>query len=254
MASKSLYGLVSLVLLAGGIIFMFFILLAGAVDSYPVNRFYFLQADTSNIPNAPSVSRWTYWNVCGKDGSRTVCGSEHFERVHPAFPLDPPSHREFNTHVNVPASFIGTSYYFYMTRFMFAFMLMALFFAVLAFLLSVLAIFTRLGAYVSGFFATLAFIFQTLQASLMTAAYTKGRNNFRHNGQSARVGAYAIGFEWAAFACFFLAIILLFLGGSSGRQKKVQSSTPRQSFFRGKRSKSTRSRGSFIDGPNKEYS
>ncbi|RMZ92222.1 hypothetical protein DV736_g530, partial [Chaetothyriales sp. CBS 134916] len=222
MASKSLFGLLSLLLLAGGIIFMFFILLAGAVDGYPVNRFYFLEADTSNIPNALLVSRWTYWNVCGKDGSRTVCGDKHYENVRPAFPLDPPSHREFNTHVNVPAN--------------------------------VFAICTRLGAYLSSFFAILAFFFQTIQASLMTAAYTKGRNNFRHNGQSAHVGSYAFGFQWAAFTCFFLATIFLCIGGSSGRQTKVQSSAPRKSFFRVKRSKSTRSRGSFIDGTNKEYS
>ncbi|RMD44383.1 hypothetical protein DV735_g682, partial [Chaetothyriales sp. CBS 134920] len=227
---------------------MFFILLAGAVDGFPVNHFYLLQADTSNIPTAPSISRWSYWNICGVDGKKTVCGNEHYEKVAPAFPLDPPSHREFRTHENVPEAFIGTSYYFYMTRFMFAFMLMALFFGVVAFFLSILALCTRLGAYLASLFSALAFFFQAIQASLMTAAYTKGRNHFRHNGQAAHVGAYAFGFQWAALTCYFISLILLWkAGGSSGERRAQQSGPPRGTFFGGKRSKSTRSRGSFID-------
>ncbi|RMZ82742.1 hypothetical protein DV738_g1560, partial [Chaetothyriales sp. CBS 135597] len=248
MASKSLYALISLVLLAGALVFMFFILLAGAVDGFPVNRFYLLQADTSNIPNAPSISRWSYWNICAKEGAQTVCGSEHYSKVAPAFPLDPPSHREFRTHENVPEAFIGTSYYFYMTRFMFAFMLISLFFGVVAFFLSILALCTRLGAYLASLFTALAFVFQAIQASLMTTAYTKGRNHFRHNGQSAHVGAYAFGFQWAALACFLISFVLLWLaGGSSREHRSQQSGPPRGTFFGPKRSKSTRSRGSFID-------
>ena len=143
---------------------MFLILLAGAADHGPVNQFYFLQANTSKIPGAPSVSRWTYWNVCpiGSNG-RDACGT-----VHPAFPLDPPSHRNFGTTTNVPPQFIGTSKYFYMTRFMFAFMLIALFLGVCSLFTGVLALCSRIGSYLSGLLAMIALFFQTIQTSLMT--------------------------------------------------------------------------------------
>lgn len=159
----------SLILVAGGVLLMFFVLLAGAINAGPVDHFYILEADTSNIPNAPPLSRWSYWNVCGVDGDTTVCGDANYEKVHPAFPLDPASHRTFDTIVNMPENFIRNhGFYFYMTRFMFAFMLIALFFAVCSLLTGLLALCTRIGAYLSGLLTSIALIFQLIQASLMT--------------------------------------------------------------------------------------
>ncbi|KAH0830906.1 hypothetical protein AYO21_11552 [Fonsecaea monophora] len=251
MASRNgLFGLASLILLAAGLLFMFFILLAGAVEHGPVNKFYILQADTANIPGAPPVSRWSYWNVCGVQNGRTHCGDQHYSDVHPAFPLDPASHRTFDTTVNVPRNFVERhGYYFLMTRFMFAFMLIALFFGVCALFTGLLALCTRLGSYLSGLLSMMAMFFQAIQASLMTAAYVKGRNNFRNNGQASDIGKYAFGFEWAAFACFFICTVLFCMGGSSRREPRTTKS--RGFTFRGRRSRSTRSRGSFVH--DKEY-
>jgi len=143
---------------------MFLVLLAGAVNSGPVNKFYFLQVDTANIPNAPALSRWTYWNLCSvNSNNRDDCGA-----VHPDFPLDPPSYRNFGTTTNIPHQFLGTSKYFYMTRFMFPFMLMALFFGVFSLFTGALALCSRIGGKLSGFFAFLALFFQTINVSLMT--------------------------------------------------------------------------------------
>merc|ERR1711964_462493 len=151
MAGRSLFSLVSLILVAGGLLLMFFILLAGAVDGSPLNKFYFLQASTGNLPGAPTIARWTYWNVCGVQNGRTVCGNQGYSDVHPAFPLDPASHRNFDTTTNVPRNFVRHhGYYFYMTRFMFAFMLIALFFGVCALFTGLLALCTRIGSYLSG--------------------------------------------------------------------------------------------------------
>ena len=148
---------------------MLFILLAGAINGAPVNRWYFLEADTSNIPNAPALSRWTYWNVCGVDGDRTSCGDRSYESVHPAWPLDPYSARQFGTSVNMPENFVQHhGYYFLMTRFMFAFMLIALFWAVMALFTGLLALCTRIGAYLSGLLALTALVFQLVNAALMT--------------------------------------------------------------------------------------
>ncbi len=90
--------------------------------------------------------------------------------------------------------------------------------------------------------------------TVSSAAYIKGRNNFRNNHQKAHIGEYAFGFEWAALVCFLLSTVLFCLGGGSRKDKTSYSSKPKKSFFSSnKRSKSTRSRGSFIDS-NKEYS
>ncbi len=148
---------------------MFFILLAGAVDGSPLNKFYFLQANTGNIPGAPTIARWTYWNVCGVQNGRTVCGNQGYSDVHPAFPLDPASHRNFDTTTNVPRNFVRHhGYYFYMTRFMFAFMLIALFFGVCALFTGLLALCTRIGSYLSGLLTMIAMFFQAINAALMT--------------------------------------------------------------------------------------
>ena len=148
---------------------MFFILLAGAINGDPVNRWYFLEADTSNIPNAPALSRWTYWNVCGVQNGRLACGDASYEGISPAFPLDPASGRTFGTTENVPEDFVNNhNFYFYMTRFMFAFMLIALFFAVCALFTGLLALCTRIGAYLSGLLTLFALFFQLIQAALMT--------------------------------------------------------------------------------------
>lgn len=45
---------------------LFFCLLSGVTDHDPLNRVFFLQADTSNIPGTPSLTHFTLNNVCDK--------------------------------------------------------------------------------------------------------------------------------------------------------------------------------------------
>lgn len=247
MAARGIFGLLSLILIAGGMLLSLFILIAGAVDGSPVNKWYFLEADTSNIPGAPSLSRWTFWNIVdGATGSNDKVGAS-YSNVKPARPLDPP--RNFGTTTNVPEEFINTRYYYYMTRFMFAFTLIALFWALCSLVLGVLALCTRIGAYLSSVLALLAAVFQALTAALMTTAYVKGRNNFNRNGQNATLGKTAFGFEWAALACWFLATVFFCIGGAAS---KDSTTTKSKGGFFGRRSRSTRSRGSFVNG-DKDY-
>lgn len=78
---------------------------------------------------------------------------------------------------------------------------------------------------------------------MINSAWTvKGRNAFQKAGQDASLGKYAYGFTWAAVACFFLSMVLFCAGGRAG--KDTSSSTGRSRF--GRRTKSTRSRGSFV--------
>ena len=55
-----------------------------------------------------------------------------------------------------------------MTRFMFAFMLIALFFGVMALFTGLLALCTRLGSYLSALTTMAAAFFQAINAALMT--------------------------------------------------------------------------------------
>lgn len=234
--ARPILAFASLVLLAGGILLQFFTILTGAINSSPLNQFYFLEASTNNIANARNPSRWTFFAICGADpstGHNANCGN-----IVPALPFDPP--RNFGTEENVPEQFIGTNMYFLLSRFMFAFYLIALFFAAIALLSGVLALCSRLGGYLSAMTTAVALFFQALAAALLTAWVIKGRDAFRSAGFEADVGRYLLGFAWASMACFFLATILFCLGGRAGHDRS-------SSVKRSRSTRSNRSRGSFLD-------
>jgi hypothetical protein len=59
-------GILSLILIAGAIVLMFFVVLSGVTNSSPLNKTYFLQADTSSIAGSGrAISQWTYFYLCG---------------------------------------------------------------------------------------------------------------------------------------------------------------------------------------------
>ena len=62
----------------------------------------------------------------------------------------------------------STSHYYYLTRFMFAFVLIGLFFAVCTLFLGLLALCSRIGSFLSSGLCSVALFFQTLTAALMT--------------------------------------------------------------------------------------
>lgn len=96
-------GFLGMFFMAGALLLIFLTLLGGVTNTHPLNIIYFLQARTNTIPGAPAVSRWTFWNICRVDErGKSRCGPSHVD-----FPFDPPSHRNFNTTVNVPREFIG---------------------------------------------------------------------------------------------------------------------------------------------------
>jgi len=236
-ASRPILGFVSLIILAGGILLQFLTILSGAVNSSPENQFYFLQASNLGaIPGARNPSRWTFFAVCGVDaaGHNANCGN-----VVPALPFDPP--RNFGTTQGVPDAFLGTHKFYYLSRFMFAFYLIALFFAVIALFTGLLALCSRLGGYLSGFNCMIALFFQTLAAALMTAWTVIGRNDFNKAGYSASLGKKAYGFTWGAMACFFIATVLFCTGGAVGGKSSTTSVSRKRS------TRSTRSRGSFLE-------
>jgi len=66
-------GTAALILIAGAVVLQFFVILSGVTNTTPLNKTYFLRADTSSIAGSGrAISQWTYFYVCG-DGNQD-CG------------------------------------------------------------------------------------------------------------------------------------------------------------------------------------
>jgi len=222
-------GIVSLVLIAGAIVLMFFVILAGLKTTTPLNKTYFLTADTSGITGARPITQWTYFYVCGS--GNTDCG-----KPVPDLPL---GYAWIGGGSGAPSSVLGkhghgttSTFYYYMWRFGWVFYLISLFFTVMAFFTSLLAPCSRLAAGLAGFTLMICLFFFSVAAALMTATFVKLRDALNSSGHPASIGRYAFGFTWGAWAALFLAMVFLFLGcGASSRKDDKRRST----------------RGSFVD-------
>jgi len=222
-------GIVSLVLIAGALVLMFFVVLSGVKSTIPLNKTYFLTADTSKITGARPVSQWTYFYVCGS--GNTDCG-----KAVPALPL---GYAWVGGGAGAPTTLLGkhghqttSTYYYYMWRFGWSLYLVSLVFTVFAFLTSLLAPCARLASALAGFMLVICLFFFSIAAALMTVVFVKLRNVLNSSGHTASIGKYAFGFTWGAWAALFLAMVFLFLGcGASSRKEDKRRST----------------RGSFVD-------
>ncbi len=169
MPKNTITSAISIFFLAAGIVLSIFIVLSGAVNSSPMNKVYFLQASTAGIsgsgPSVPNPARWTYFSICSaRNGNNAACG-----KVTAAQPFDP--RRNFGTRNGLPDQFAnGGSMYYYESRVAWAFYIIALFFAVMALLLSVTALCSRLAAKFTGMMTIIALVAQAVAAALMTYA------------------------------------------------------------------------------------
>ena len=154
-------------MISASLLFLWFIILSGVTGNTPLDKTYFLRADTSGITGARPVTQWTYFFFCGRNNND--CGPP---RPAPAFGKAWDGRAD-----NVPSSLIGsygghtTSYhYYYMWRFGWSFFLITLFFETLAFFSAFLACCGRVGAAISAFISLIALFFHTLATSLMRYA------------------------------------------------------------------------------------
>jgi len=232
---RSGMGIASLILIAGSIVLLFFVVLSGVKDTTPLNKTYFLRADTSSIAGTDRpVSQWTYFYICGEDNQN--CGK--------AVPALPFGYAWVGGSDGAPAALAGgqgknttSKYYFYMWRFGWVFYLLALIFDVVAFFTSLAAPVSRLASGLSGLIIGFALFWMSLAAALMTVTFVKARNEFRDAGMDASIGKYAFGFTWGAWAAMFLATIMLFLGCGLGGRKETTTTTSSRGFFRRQRSR-----------------
>ncbi|CAG9995940.1 unnamed protein product [Clonostachys byssicola] len=220
-AKNAALGIVGLVLLAGSLLLLWFVILSGLTDRVPLSLVYFLRADTSGITGARDVTQWTYFFFCGQDNND--CG---IARPAPAFGKAWDSNA-----ANVPSSLIGphgddttSKTYFYLWRFGWVFFLISLFFQVLALFSGLLACCGRLGAAIASSLTFFALAAHTVAAALMTATFVKARDAFKADGRDASLGRYAFGFVWASWFLLFLALVIFCSGTrktdhvSSGRR------------------------------------
>jgi len=225
---RSGMGITSLILLAGAVVLLFFVVLSGVTNTTPLNKTYFLSADTSTIAGSGrATSQWTYFYVCG--AGNADCG-----KPVPALPF---GYAWVGGSAGAPDALVGkhakhttSTYYYYMWRFGWVFYLIALVSTVSAFFLALLSPISRLASGLAGLTATFALFWMSLAAALMTVVFVKARDRFHDAGMSAKVGRYAFGFTWGAWAAILLAALMLFLGaglGGSSRKEKRSSSASR---------------------------
>ncbi|KAI5812886.1 SUR7/PalI family-domain-containing protein [Pyronema omphalodes] len=220
----------SILCLAGSIVMLFLLLLAGSKHHTPLDQIFLLQADTSGIPGAPQgVARWTLYNVCNShNGRNTDCGG-----TQAAYPFDPV--RNFGTTENVPRAFIDSPRkFFYLSRFLYAIYVVQLFFVCLALLScefsrsiyptaprrrpTLLSPLSRHLYYLSSFLSLLSTFFAAFTASALTSCYVLGAQAFRAAGRFARVGVKAFAFTWTILVLLGIATILLFWAARVGRR------------------------------------
>lgn len=176
---------------AGSILLYLFVVLAGIKsDGNVLNKWYFLRADTSDLPGATyPITQWSLYGICGYESGDSISKPGDFigcSSHKPAYPLDPK--RNFNDGDSSETwDQFRTNKFYFETRFQFAFYLIALFFAVCQFFLSFGSFFCYPVAIASAASAITSFVFGAIAASLSTAAYVDGRNIFHKHGAEAKL-------------------------------------------------------------------
>ncbi|KAK5779796.1 hypothetical protein RI543_002919 [Arxiozyma heterogenica] len=193
----------TLLFLAGNTLLLILIILSGSMTNYPIDRLYWIQGDTSGIPNAANTTRWTFWGACSISNGITECG-EHLSPAAPISPLD-----NFDTKVNVPFKFISDrDTYYYLSRFSFCFFWIALAFIGVAFLLYILTFCSRFILQVVMILSIVGCIFNMVAVVLQTAVSVLARNAFHDADRKANVGAPLLGIAWASLVVAFIDMCL----------------------------------------------
>lgn len=211
---------------------MWFVILSGVREHTPLNRVWFLRADTSGIAGSKHpVSQWTFFKICGEF-------NRNCDKSKAALPL---GYAWYDDSTGAPKGLTGnhghdttSRYYFYMWRFGWVFYFIAFILANFAVLFGLLAclkivtVATGLITLASLFFLTLAACLMTFvfhpsytQIALLTqhsAVFTKARDKFKDEGRAAKVGPYAFGFTWASVVLLFLCSLLYIANAFIGKK------------------------------------
>ncbi len=201
----------SFLLVAGATLCLLFVVFSGSVSNFPFDEFYWLQVDTSTIHDAGSdVTRWTFWGLChptayesSKNGNCTSQGPDL-----PLSPLD-----NFGNSTSLPQDFVvNRDTYYYLSRFAFPFLLVALIFSGVSFICYIFSPCWKSMRRVTTFFVTFAMIFVLAGSACQTAVSVLAKQKFSDSGRSAKIGPSMMGLCWAAVACLLIVFFLTCCG------------------------------------------
>lgn len=194
--AKIIPTLIHLFFLAGTILLLIFLILSGSTNHSPINKMYWLKADTSSIENAYQESQWTFWGVCDAANLDDCLTG-------PAYPLSPRDN--FNTEEGVPEDFINNrSTYYYLSRFAFAFAIIALAISGIVFVISILGFCFEIVQNITVFLTTIGFIAIAGFAAFQTAVNILARDAFRAQGLDASVPTTAMALLWTSVVTLFI--------------------------------------------------
>lgn len=201
----------TVIFFAGNVLLLILIIISGGSNSYPISRFYWVEGDTSGIPHASNLTRWTYWGACSRSDGHTHCGGT----LGPAYPISPVDN--FGTETNVPHKFISSrSPLYYLSRLSFSFFWIALSFISTSFLIYAGSWVSHGVSYVTWVLTFVGCIFNILAVIFQTAASVMARDAFTDAHRHGKLGAALFGMAWASvFLCLVeitLVVATHFLG------------------------------------------
>lgn len=197
--------LLILIFLAGNVLLLILIVLSGSIENYPVDRFYWVEGNTSGIPNAPAVTRWTFWGACSYEDKKLDCG----EFLKPAAPISPVDN--FHTETNVPHSFISKrDAFYYLSRFSFCFFWIALAFVGVSFILFILTWCSKTITQVVFILLCFGCTFNVTAVVLIQAAAAMARKALRDAERHAKIGPSLFGIAWASVFVVLCELVTVF--------------------------------------------
>jgi len=218
--ARSVFAFIPLILTAAAIVFLFFVILGGVSSVVPFSEDFFLSVDLSSLKNGKTgYARWTMWQVCLADtpsGPNTSCGVSK-----PAYAFDITPYLPANSDL-IDSLLSKANFYYYMSRFAFAFYLIAIAFAVFSLFTGLLALCSRLGGAVSSFLGFIALFFALAAAVLMTAWTVVARDALQNAGIRASLGVKDYGFSWGAVGALFLSSFLFCCVACSPRRRNKE--------------------------------
>ena len=186
---RTLLPLLSLLFLAGSALLLFLLLLS-SLPHPPLNRIFLLSAHPS-IPHAPPLAHWTFYSVCPGTVSGKSINCPPSSAAVPILPQE-----NFGTRENVPKDFLDArDKYYYLSKFGYAFLVIGLFWNLLAMGAGGVGGCVRGGRAVGAGLAGLAFWSVLLSACCLTAVVVMARNAFRDEGREANVGV-KVSYSW----------------------------------------------------------
>lgn len=202
---RSIFRLGTLLFLAGNTLLLILIIISGATNSYPISSFYWVQGDTSGIPNAPDLTRWTFWGACSRQDDQTICRGN----LSPGYPISPVDN--FGTNINVPGPFISNrDAFYYLTRFSFCFFWIALAFIGTSFLLYIGSWCSYGFSQVVWLLTTVGCLFNVTAVVLQTAASVMARNAFNGADRATHLGSDLLGIAWASVVLSMIESVSVF--------------------------------------------